>query len=155
MKQWVSLWKNLLKEYYDKIDNDFNRLVENLRKYDCMKHEVTIKTWLQDDTRIGPDDDSDLLSIALLTESDILYNNVDTVRKAIRQMKSWRINASNFIIKKIKSKIHEFAKSENINQKITVEGLGIVSILKVVYVSDKWENINIKYVNKTLQKEII
>lgn len=155
VKQWVSLWKNLLKEYYDKIDNDFNRLVENLRKYDCMKHEVTIKTWLQDDTRIGPDDDSDLLSIALLTESDILYNNVDTVRKAIRQMKSWRINASNFIIKKIKSKIHEFAKSENINQKITVEGLGIVSILKVVYVSDKWENINIKYVNKTLQKEII
>lgn len=155
VKQWTELWKNLLKDYYASIGSDFKKLVENLRKNDCKKHEVTIRTWLQDESRIGPDDNADLISIALLTNSNLLNDNITTVREAIRKMTGWRMKASDFITDKIKTKIHEFADSSIINKKISIEGLGSVIVLKVIEVSNMWENIDVRYVNRLLQKEII
>lgn len=155
VKQWTELWKNLLKEYYVSIGNDFKKLVDELRKNDCKKHEVTIRTWLQDESRIGPDDNADLISIALLTNSNLLNDNISTVREAIRKMTGWRMKASDFITDKIKSQIHEFADSSIINKKISVEGLGSVVVLKVIEVSNVWENIDVRYVNRLLQREII
>ncbi len=155
VKQWTELWKNLLKEYYASIGNDFKKLVEDLRKNDCKKHEVTIRTWLQDESRIGPDDNADLISIALLTNSNLLNDNINTVREAIRKMTGWRMKASDFITDKIKAQIHEFANSSIVNQRISIEGLGSVIVLKVIEVSNVWENIDVRYVNRLLQKEII
>lgn len=155
VKQWTELWKNLLREYYASIGSDFKKLVEELRKSDCKKHEVTIRTWLQDESRIGPDDDADLISIALLTNSDLLSDNVKKVRDSITKMKGWRHNASDFIISKIKAQIHEYADSSLINKQISIEGLGSVSVLKVIEISNVWENIDVRYVNRLLQKEII
>lgn len=155
VKQWTELWKNLLKEYYASIGSDFKKLVEDLRKNDCKKHEVTIRTWLQDESRIGPDDNADLISIALLTNSNLLNDNINTVREAIRKMTGWRMKASDFITDKIKAQIHEFADSSIINKRITVEGLGSVIVLKVIEISNSWENIDVRYVNRLLQKEII
>lgn len=155
VKQWTELWKNLLKEYYASIGSDFKKLVEDLRMYDCKKHEVTIRTWLQDESRIGPDDNADLISIALLTNSNLLIDNINTVREAIKKMTGWRMKASDFITDKIKTQIHEFADSSIINKKISVEGLGSVIVLKVIEVSNVWENIDVRYVNRLLQKEII
>lgn len=155
VKQWTELWKNLLKEYYASIGSDFRKLVEDLRKNDCKKHEVTIRTWLQDESRIGPDDDADLISIALLTKSDLLSENIKRVRDSITKMKGWRHNASDFIISKIKAQIHQYADSSVINKQISIEGLGSVIVLKVIEVSNVWENIDVRYVNRLLQKEII
>jgi hypothetical protein len=155
VKQWTELWKNLLKEYYSSIDNNFQRLVDDLRKNHCKKHEVTIRTWLVDENKIGPDDDADLISIALLTGSNLLNDNIKTVREAIKKMKGWRMRASDFITDKIKSQIHKFADNSVINKKISVEGLGSVFVLKVIEVSNEFENINIRYVNRLLQKELI
>ena len=155
IKQWTELWKNLLKEYYASIGNDFKKLVEDLRKNDCKKHEVTIRTWLQDESRIGPDDDADLISIALLAKSELLSDNIKRVRDSITKMKGWRHNASDFVISKIKAQIHQYADSSVINKQISIEGLGSVFVLKVIEVSNVWENIDVSYVNRLLQKEII
>lgn len=155
VKQWTELWKNLLKEYCALVGSDFKKLVEDLRKNDCKKHEVTIRTWLQDESRIGPDDDADLISIALLTKSDLLIDNIKRVRDSITKMKGWRHNASDFIISKIKAQIHQYADSSVINKQISIEGLGSVFILKVLEISNVWENIDVRYVNKLLHKEII
>ena len=154
VKQWTELWKNLLKDYYTSIGSDFKKLVEDLRKNDCKKHEVTIRTWLQDESRIGPDDNADLISIALLTNSNLLNDNITTVREAIRKMTGWRMKASDFITDKIKSQIHEFADSSIINKKTFIEGLGSVILLKVIEISNVWENIDVRYVNRLLQNEI-
>lgn len=155
VKRWTELWKKVLKDYYNSTGNDFKKLVEGLRKNDCSKHEVTIRTWLQDESRIGPDDNSDLISIALMTNSDLLYNNIDKVREAISKMTGWRMKAADYIIDKIKVQMREFADNTIINTKVLVEGLGKVIFLKVVEVSDEWENIDVRYVNRLLQKEIL
>jgi hypothetical protein len=155
VKQWTELWKNLLKDYFASIGYDFKRLIEDLRKYDCKKHEVTIRTWLEEESRIGPDDNADLISIALLTKSNLLNDNIHTVREAIRKMTGWRMKASDFITDKIKAQIHEIADSSIVNKKILVEGLGSVFVLKAIEVSNVWENVDVRYVNRLLQKEIV
>ncbi len=70
-------------------------------------------------------------------------------------MKGWRHNASDFIISKIKAQIHVYADSSLINKQISIEGLGSVSVLKVIEISNVWENTDVRYVNRLLQKEII
>ncbi len=65
------------------------------------------------------------------------------------------MKASDYITDKIKSQIHEFADNSIINKEISVEGLGSVIVLKVIEVSSMWENIDVRYVNRLLQKEII
>lgn len=155
VKQWTELWKNLLKEYYASIENDFKKLVDDLRKNDCNKHEVTIRTWLQDESRIGPNDDADLISIALMTNSSLLFDNISKVRDSISIMIGWRMKASDFITDKIKSQIHEFADSSIINKEISLEGLGSIVVLRVIEASNMWNDIDNRYINRLLKKEII
>ncbi len=155
VKQWTELWKNLLKEYYSQIGNDFKKLVDDLRKNGCKKHEATIRAWLQDENRIGPEENADLISISSMTNSKLLSDNINTVRESISKMIGWRMKASDFIADKIKSQIHEFADSSIINRRISIEGLGSVIVLKVIEVSNLWDNIDVRYVNRLLQKEII
>ncbi len=154
VKQWTDLWKNLLKTYYESIGNDFKKLVADLKKNGCVKDAVTIRTWLQDEARIGPDDDADLINIAILTNSTHLGDNIKTVREAIKKMKGWRMEASDYIMDKIKTQIHEFADNTIINKRIPIEGLGSVNILKVYEVSNDWENVDAKFVNKLIKKEL-
>jgi hypothetical protein len=155
VKQWTDLWKNLLREYFALRGNDFKKLIEDLREHDCQKHEGTIRAWLQDENRIGPDDDSDLISIALLTNSELLNDNIAKVREAIRKMTGWRMKAADAIIKKIKSKVHEFADSSIVNKTIVLEDLGSMTVLRTMDISKNWESIDGRYINRLLQKDIV
>ncbi len=155
IKQWTDLWKILLKEYFIAINYDFQKLINDLRNNGCRKHEGTIRAWLQDENRIGPDDDADLICIAVLSKSNHLFENIDRVRAAISKMKGWRMKASDVISEKIKSQIHKYADNSIINTIVTIEGLGNVNFLRVIEKSAHWENIDFRYVNRLLAKEII
>ena len=65
------------------------------------------------------------------------------------------MKASDFITERIKSQIHEFADNSMINKRVSVEGLGSVIVLKAIEISNAWESIDVRYVNKLLQKETI
>lgn len=155
IKQWTDLWKNLLKEYFASNGNDFRKLMEELRKSGCKKHEVTIRLWLQDENRIGPEDDEDLISIAIMTNSQLLYDNISKVRQSISKMTGWRMQASDIISNKIKGKIHEIIDSSKVQERVEIEGLGYVNIMKISSISHFWQNIDSHYANKLLQKEFI
>lgn len=156
VKEWANLWKVLLKDYFEyKIQKDFNRLVSELLAQGCKKHRLTIRNWLSDPLIIGPEDDSDLLSIAVVTSSKKLFDNISKVRDSIRTMTGWRMKASDYLAGKIKAQIHEFADNSLINRKTVIDGLGNLNILKVVEISNVWDNIDARYVNRLLQKENI
>ena len=155
VKEWTDLWKTLLREEYAFFGFHFKKLVRDFRMHGCIKHEATIKTWLQDDARIGPDDDADLISIALLTNSERLNDNIANVRKAISKMISWRMRASDLVRDKIKDKLMAIANPSIINSSIEIQDLGKVDILKIREVKNEGEEIDKKYVNRLLQKEMI
>lgn len=155
VKKWTDLWKNLLREYYASIDNDFRILVADLRKYDCKKHEGTISNWLQDDNLIGPDSNDDLLSIAMLANSELLYNNVLRVRDAIDQMTRLRFRAATIVRDKIKNKLMAIADTSIINTSIEIQGLGRVEILKICELRKESEEIDKRYVHRLIPKDVI
>lgn len=149
--KWINLWKRLLKDHYKLLNGDFNRLVGELKERGCTRDQVTIRSWLFDDLRIGPRKDEDLIAIAIMTNGTELYNNIHLVRNAIRQMTGWRMKASDYVIEQLKSKI----KSTNdikVNSVVDFENLGDVEILEISEIKNAHDNIDIRYANRLLDK---
>jgi hypothetical protein len=155
VKKWTELWKILLRDYFSSIGNDFKKLVENLREFECKKHPVTIKNWLQDDNLIGPDSNDDLRSIAMISNSELLMENIDVVREAIIQMTSLRFQAATIVRDKIRNKLMVIAKHSIINSSIEIPDLGKVEILKISELKKEAEEIDKKFVHRLIAKEII
>jgi hypothetical protein len=153
VKQFTDLWKTLLREYYVSIGSDHKRIVAELRNYGCLRHEATIRTWLQDENLIGPDDDADLICIAQLTGSDTLRKDLGAVRKAIDQMIKWRFQASELVREKIKENLASITNQTLIDTSVDIPDLGKVTFLKVTELKKETESIDKKYVHKLLTKE--
>jgi hypothetical protein len=155
IKGWTELWKTLLRDYFSSIGNDFKKLVENLREFECKKHPATIKHWLQDDNLIGPDSNDDLRSIAMISNSELLMENIDVVREAIEQMTSWRFQAATIVRDKIRNKLLDIAEPAIINTSIEIPDLGRVEILKISELNNETEEIDKKFVHRLIAKEVI
>jgi hypothetical protein len=154
IKKWTELWKTELKKYFELIGNDFKKLVVDLKSNDCHKHPVTIRTWITDESKIGPDDNADLISIALLTKSEELYQNIPLVRKSISQMTSLRMRASDFVREMIKNNLSKMAKNSPLEQEIEIKDLGSVKILKVKEILTNPIIVDKRYVNRLIKKEV-
>lgn len=155
VKEWTGLWKNELKQYYEISGHDFKRLVTDLSRNGCRRTEATIRNWLQDDDIIGPEDDADLKSIALMTQSSKLLNNIATVREAIKQMTSWRFKASSIVRDMIKNKLTGIANNTVINSQFEIQPLGSVDILKVVGKNNKLQDVDKRFINRLLRRESV
>jgi hypothetical protein len=150
--KWIDLWKVLLRGHFINLEGDFWKLVGDLRDKGCKRDPITIRSWLFDDLRIGPRNDDDLISIALMTNGLVLYNNIKEVRNAIRQMTSWRMRASDFVIEQLKSKIKRTHKTIQVNSTIDFDDLGEVEILEISEINNTQENIDIRNVNRLIEK---
>jgi len=155
IKSWIDLWKDLLEKKFAEINYDFPRLVRTLRRYRCTKHAATIRTWVNEENMIGPEDDADLKAIARMTNSNYLLENISKVRKAIRTMTSWRMKAAEIIRNKIKHTLMEIKANSIVNNQVEIHDLGGVVFLKVVDLQNKSEEIDRKFVNRLLEKEIV
>lgn len=153
IKRWTDLWKTVLRDYFLKIGNNFAKLIAELAKQGCKRHPSTIRTWLQDDNRIGPEDKDDLLRIALVTESTELYDNIDVTRDAISQMTGWRMKASDLVRDRIRRQLQKIADHSIINASIEIPDLGRVVILKVNDLSSQPEEIDKRFVHRLLKKD--
>lgn len=153
VKRWTELWKTLLKDYFETIDFDFKKLHGALRGYGCNRVLPTIRAWIQDDSRIGPESDSDLRSIAFLTKSSELKDNIPSVREAIRQMTGWRMRAADFVRGKIRNKLMEIISKSNISESLEISDLGKIEILQISELKREPEEIDKRYVNRLLLKD--
>jgi hypothetical protein len=154
VKYWTDLWKDLLKKYYHDNGSNFQLLLKELRRNSCIRHEATIRTWLQDENRIGPDDDHDLISIALTAGSDLLYENIPIVRKSISTMTGWRMRASDHIIAQIRLQLQQAGKiSEAGSRKLNIAGLGKVQLLTVASTDEHYRHQDFRFINRILNQE--
>ena len=150
--KWIELWKHLLRNHYKLLNNDFNKLVSQMRERGCTRDQVTIRSWLFDELRIGPRKDDDLLAIAIMTNGTELFYNIKTVRAAIKQMTSWRMKASDFVIEQLKAKIKSSYSKIQVNRTVDFEDLGEVEILEITDIKNTHDNIDIRNVNRLLEK---
>lgn len=150
--RWIQLWKHLLKNHYKLLNNDFNKLVCELKAKGCSRDPATIRSWLFDDLRIGPRKDDDLIAIAIMANGMELYNNLKEVRAAIKQMTSWRMKASDFVIEQLKLRIKKSYSEIQVNSSIDFEDLGEVEILEITEIKNTPDIIDIRNANRLLEK---
>ena len=154
--KWINLWKELLDKKYAELDYDFRALVRIMRNYKCERHEATIRTWINDENMIGPEDDMDLRVIANMTNSELLRDNIGETRKAINIMTGWRMRAADNIRDKIKNKLLEIVNTTNIiNSSVEIQDLGRVEFLKVIEIKNKSEDIDRRFIHRLISKEYI
>ncbi|KAF0237523.1 MAG: hypothetical protein FD181_1761 [Prolixibacteraceae bacterium] len=150
--RWIELWKTVLKNHYKFLHNNFNKLANDLKEQGCDRDPVTIRSWLFDDLRIGPRKDDDLIAIAIMTNGTELMDNINQVRAAIKQMTSWRMKASDFVVEQLKAKIKSTHSDIQVNNVIDFEDLGEVEILEITEINNSHDNIDIRNVNRLLEK---
>ena len=154
--KWIDLWKELLDKKYAELNYDFRALVRIMRNYKCERHEATIRTWINDENMIGPEDDMDLRVIANMTNSELLRDNIGETRKAINIMTGWRMRAADNIRDKIKNKLLEIVNTTNIiNSSVEIQDLGRVEFLKVIEIKNKSEDIDRRFIHRLISKEYI
>lgn len=155
VKYWTGLWKKLIQEHYRKSNRNFAELVSSLRENGCKRHEATIRNWLQDNNQIGPDDDSDLISISLVTGSELLYENIDQVRHCINIMTGWRMRAAEQVMLLIRRQLQRGDIDDllyNFGGTIVVPGLGTVNLLRINFIDDLYRRQDARYVNRLLNQ---
>lgn len=154
--RWIDLWKKLLEKKYAELNYDFRALVRIMRNYKCERHEATIRTWINYENMIGPEDDIDLKVIANMTNSELLRDNIGETRKAINIMIGWRMRAADNIRDKIKNKLLEIVNTTDIiNSSIEIQDLGRVEFLKVIEIKKESEDIDRRFIHRLIPKEYI
>lgn len=95
-------WKAVLRSYMYKNNITFGELADSMLKLGKTKHEATLRTWLDGDSRIvGPRDPESFYSIALLTDDVEMLQDPDGFCEACRIVRSMRIKILRFIGKSI------------------------------------------------------
>ncbi|WP_258111682.1 DrmE family protein [Alicyclobacillus sp. SP_1] len=91
-------WKARLKEYLQDNKMSFRRLSEKMGHYGKQKHEVTLKSWLDDGSHIiGPRDRESFQAIANITKDPIMLKDPDLFFRAFRDIRSMRVRILKYI----------------------------------------------------------
>ncbi len=92
-------WKIALKKYIRDNNLTYQEVADELRVYGCTKHQVTIRSWLYEETHIvGPREESDYTAIVKLVELD---EYPAEIKKACDEIRSLRIKILDLLGKAI------------------------------------------------------
>lgn len=140
-------WKEVLRKYRKDNNISFKELSKRLERYGAKKHEVTIQSWLSEDSYIvGPQDNETYIAVAKLTQdTDMLADPVSFCR-ACDKIRSIRVGILKLIAKTIISKYSGKLTAEDDMAKVVAENIGNISVLvqieSITPVSDKKAPIN-------------
>ncbi|MGI6132472.1 MAG: DrmE family protein, partial [Bacillota bacterium] len=85
------LWKEILRTHIDRSQGSFRDVAVQMRKMGCARHEVTIRAWLDDDSRIvGPRDLDSFKVIACITNDERMLERPDAFFEACNCIRSIR-----------------------------------------------------------------
>ena len=140
-------WKEVLRQYRKDNDISFKELSKRLEQHGAKKHEVTIQSWLAEESYIvGPQDNETYIAIANLTQdADMLADPVSFCR-ACDKIRSIRVGILKLIARTIISKYSGKLSAEDDMAKVVAENIGSISTLvqieTITPVSDKKAPIN-------------
>ncbi|MGE5582402.1 MAG: DrmE family protein [Bacillota bacterium] len=91
-------WKTVLREYMIRNNMSCIDISRKLDELGHFKHPVTIRSWLNKDSRIiGPRDEDSFIAIALVTEDDEMSRLSNTYCRACDEVRSMRIRILHYI----------------------------------------------------------
>lgn len=140
-------WKEVLRKYRTDNNLSFKELSKCLETYGVQKHEVTIQSWLAEDSYIvGPQDNETYIAIAEMTQDPEMLADPKSFSIACEKIRSIRIGILKLIAKTIISKYSGKLSAEDDMAKIVSENIDDISTLvqieTITPVTDKKAPIN-------------
>lgn len=131
MAYWRSQhWKAVLKKYREQNKLSFKKLSKELCKFGCKKHEVTIQTWLADDSYIvGPQDDESYTAIAEMTQDPDMMEDPGAFCRACESIRRVRIGILKLIAKAIIGKYSGQLAADGDMAHVVSENIDDISVL--------------------------
>ena len=131
MAYWKSqYWKTVLKEYREENHLSFKALSKRLEKFGSKKHEVTIQSWLAEDSYIvGPQDNETFIAIAEMTQEPDLLADPKSFCDACDTIRRVRVRFLKLIAKTIISKYSGRLVEDSDMARVVSENIDEISIL--------------------------
>jgi hypothetical protein len=131
MAYWRSqYWKAVLKEYREENHLSFKALSKRLEKFGSKKHEVTIQSWLAEDSYIvGPQENETFIAIAEMTQEPDLLADPKSFCDACDTIRRVRVRFLKLIAKTIISKYSGRLVEDSDMARVVSENIDEISIL--------------------------
>ena len=123
-------WKEVLKQYRREKNISFRELAKRLEKHGSKKNEVTIQTWLLEDSYIvGPKDKETYIAVAELTQDADMLADPESFCRACDKIRSVRIGILKLIAKTIINKYSGKLAAEDDLAKVVSENIDNISVV--------------------------
>ena len=123
-------WKEILKEYREANSLSFKELSKRLEKFGSKKHDVTIQSWLAEDSYIvGPKDVETYIAIAEMTQNPDMLAEPKSFCIACDKIRSIRVGILKLIAKTIINKYKGTLAIDDDMTKVVSENIEDISIL--------------------------
>ena len=124
------LWKEVLKEYRLRLNLSFKALSKRLEKHGSKKHEVTIQSWLAEDSYIvGPQDVETYVAIAEMTQNPEMLADPKAFCDACDTIRRVRVGFLKLIAKAIISKYSGHLTEDSDMARVVSENIDDISVL--------------------------
>jgi hypothetical protein len=148
-------WKTVLNTFIKSNALSYREVSRKMHKIGKDKHEVTIRAWLDEDSRIvGPRDADSYYTIALLTNDKEMLSDPDAFCKACEEVRSLRVRALKHLGKCIMQAVGDKRKGKVDDLVASVVGdvSQIARILQIDTIVDNVAMIPVNISNKPLSE---
>jgi len=132
-------WKSVLKDFIYKKQISYKDLSIYMKDAGTVKHEVTIKTWLDQSSHIvGPRDIDAYMAIAKITKDPEMLHSPEAFQESTREVRAMRIRILKFVGKNI---VQTYNKNQDVQEdeilsKLPIDLNNMSRLVQIEQISD-------------------
>ena len=150
----AGLWKRELMQFVINHPFGFEGALVELWDAGLKRTEVTVRGWLNDEHRIGPQDERDVEIISQVCRSQQLIEQIDYVRGAIKEVRGAHLQAAHFLAQKLIALIPSILKQGAAEtHTIEIEDIGQASVVRIEYIDEEEVAVPPSEVNRLFRNE--
>lgn len=95
-------WKNTLKEFMQQNSLNYSDVARRMKNEGHPRHSVTVRSWLNEDSRIiGPRDEDSFIAIALVTGDEDMLESTESYKQACSDVRRMRMRILDYVQEQI------------------------------------------------------
>ena len=153
-REIAGLWKRALRQFVSEHSEGFEGALIELWDEGLKPTEITIRSWLNDEHRIGPRNEQDIEIIARVSGNQELQERLDYVRRAIKEVRGAHHQAAHFLAQKLIAQIPSLLQQRfDESYTIEIEDIGQAFVVRVEYIDEKEIQVPPTEVNRLFMDE--
>ncbi|MDE2801141.1 MAG: DrmE family protein [Gemmatimonadota bacterium] len=153
-REIAGLWKQVLRRFVCEHSDGFEEALIELRDEGLKPTEITIRSWLNDEHRIGPRNEQDIEIIARVSGNQELQEQLDYVRRAIKEVRGAHLQAAHFLAQKLIAQVPSLLKQGLVeSHMIEIEDIGQAFVVCVEDIDEEEIEVPLTEVNRLFRDE--